>query len=233
MLNMLTRYFLRVAGGASRPVFYDIDAVYPDLRELENHYDTIRGEVEAILPSKQEIPQYHEADSTRSHISSGEDPDRNWHVLMLYLMGEKPPENRALCPETSRLLDAIPDLYQCFVSILEPLTSVPPHATTYGGYLRYHLPLIVPEERPPTMRVKDQMHTWSEREAILFDDSWDHEVFNECQSIRVILVVDLLRPMPRIADCLNRLTTRCILRPFYGRPVAKNAVVKTPKRALV
>jgi aspartyl/asparaginyl beta-hydroxylase (cupin superfamily) len=46
------------------------------------------------------------------------------------------------------------------------------------------------------MRVKDRYHTWREGESLLFDDSWNHEVVNESDGIRVILIVDILRPMP-------------------------------------
>ncbi len=119
---------------------------------------------------------------------------------MLYLMGEKPLKNWELCPKTSAMLDQIPNLFQSFFSILEPHTPVPPHSAPYGGYLRYHLPIIIPTDVPPQLRVKAQMHTWREREGVLFDDTWDHEVFNESDFIRVVLVVDVLRPMPRIPD---------------------------------
>ena len=93
------------------------------------------------------------------------------------------------------MLDEIPYVLQSFFSILEPGTDVPHHDDPEPFYLRYHLALIVPEENPPVLRVKDERYTWKTDESMLFDDSWDHEVINGSETVRVVLVVDVLRPM--------------------------------------
>jgi len=46
------------------------------------------------------------------------------------------------------------------------------------------------------MRVKDKFHTWKEGQSIVFDDSLEHEVYNQSDDIRVVLIVDFFRPMP-------------------------------------
>jgi aspartyl/asparaginyl beta-hydroxylase (cupin superfamily) len=76
----------------------------------------------------------------------------------------------------------------------------------------------VPAERPPRIRMRDEIYTWKEGESILFDDSWDHEVFNDSSELRAVLIVDVLRPMPRIPALVNR-GAAFAARYLYGRKV--------------
>lgn len=62
------------------------------------------------------------------------------------------------------------------------------------------------------MRVKDQWHTWQEGRSILFDDSWDHEVVNRSTDMRVVFIVDVLRPMPFGLHAVNWVVTRLLMR---------------------
>jgi aspartyl/asparaginyl beta-hydroxylase (cupin superfamily) len=205
-------------GGRQRRVFFDIDQTFPELRQIDQKYEAIRGELLAILPEKDNIPRYHELDEGQHDISAK--TERDWKVFMLYAMGEKPEANRAKCPETCQVLDAIPNLFQAFFSILEPGKYVPPHCGPYRGYLRYHLGLKVPKHNQPSIRVKDQRYTWVEGESVLFDDSWEHEVRNDSEEIRVVLIVDVLRPMPYPFMLANRAVTG-IIRRLYARGLAK------------
>jgi aspartyl/asparaginyl beta-hydroxylase (cupin superfamily) len=93
---------------------------------------------------------------------------------------------------------------QAFFSILEPGKVVPAHNGPFFGFLRYHLGMVVPTDKPPSIRVRDQVYTWKERESVMFDDSWNHEVMNESEQYRVVLCVDVLRPMPWPLSALNR-----------------------------
>ncbi|MGL4512942.1 MAG: aspartyl/asparaginyl beta-hydroxylase domain-containing protein [Lacipirellulaceae bacterium] len=214
------RLLIRGVGGDSRPVVYDVDRVCPALRTIESGFATIREELTGILPSRAAIPRYHEVDRGRSHLSSDADGDASWRVFMLYAMGAKPAENRARCPQTAALVDSVPGLFQAFFSILEPRKSIPAHHSPYAGYLRYHLPLIVPTDNPPRMRVKDHWHTWREGEGLLFCDYWEHEVENHSDHLRVVLIIDIFRPMPPLRHWINRLVTRTYLRRAYGKRVA-------------
>lgn len=220
--KLANRWYRQGVGGDARPAVYDIDAVRPELRTLETpeNLEAIRGELLALLPTRSDIPKYHDIDPGRLHISSDADGDASWRVYMLYAMGAKPAENRVRCPRTCALVDAIPDLFQAFFSILEPRKSVPPHEGPYAGYLRYHLPLVVPTDTPPRMRIKDLWHTWRDGEGLLFDDHWEHEVENHSDQVRVVLIVDILRPMPWMRDRVNRIVTNTLLRRRYGQRIA-------------
>jgi len=205
-------------GGKRRPVFLDIDEVYPSLRKIDKAYPVIREEMEQLLAGKNQIPRYHELDAGQTGISA--DTEHDWKVFMLYAMGEKPQANRARCPQTSAVLDEIPDLFQAFFSILDPGKHVPAHCGPYRGYLRYHLGLKVPATNQPTIRVKDTVYAWEEGKSVLFDDSWDHEVHNQSDGIRVVLIIDVLRPMPQPFRLINH-TVTAIIRQAYAKGLAK------------
>ena len=99
--------------------------------------------------------------------------------------------------------------------------NIPAHNGAYRGYLRYHLGLKVPTENPPYIRIRDQYYTWTEKESVLFDDSWNHQVINPCASERVILVVDIYRPMPAAPSKVNYLLTKYLIKRFYAEKVLK------------
>jgi aspartyl/asparaginyl beta-hydroxylase (cupin superfamily) len=220
LLNGVNWLFDLHTGGPRRPVFFDIAETCPQLLELNRNAATIRTELLGLLAEKAAIPRYHEVDRMQYGISARVDPDKDWKVFYLYAMGEKPAENRARCPRTAALLDGIPGLFQAFFSILDGGKSVPAHCGPYRGYLRYHLGLVVPRDHPPSIRIKDQHHTWQEGQSILFDDSWDHEVTNISTSERVVLIVDIRRPMPLPLASLNRFV-EAVMRRVYGQQILK------------
>jgi aspartate beta-hydroxylase/beta-hydroxylase len=204
-------------GGARRPVFHDAAKLCPELKELDRNYPEIRREVENLLAIRSRIPTYHEMDGAQAPISAATAGD--WRVFVLAGPGLDLTENHRLCPKTSELLGKVPNLFQAFVSILDPKKKIPAHCGPYRGYLRYHLGLIVPKNNPPRIRIKDQYHQWEEGKSVMFDDSLEHEVFNECEEIRVVLIVDILRPMPALPHLVNRVLTKYLISNFYYKKV--------------
>jgi aspartyl/asparaginyl beta-hydroxylase (cupin superfamily) len=229
LLIPLNKFYDLHIGGSRRPVFFDISRTRPELLELERNFDAIRGELLGILPEKRAIPRYHELDQMQYNISARVDPDKDWKVFPLDIMGVKPEPYCARCPKTMALLEGIPGLFEAFFSILEGGKSIPHHEGPYRGYLRYHLGLVVPERNPPSIRLKDTVYTWKEGESVLFDDSWDHEVYNECESDRVVLIVDVRRPMPQPFDGVNRLVQK-IMKAVYGRHILERLTAMTPPK---
>ena len=85
----------------------------------------------------------------------------------------------------------------------------------------------MPEKDPPSIRLKDQVYTWKEGESVLFDDSWEHEVYNRCESDRVVLIVDIRRPMPQPFDGVNRVA-QAVMKRVYGGHMVKKLAQMTP-----
>jgi aspartate beta-hydroxylase/beta-hydroxylase len=217
LLGPINSLFDLHTGGRRRPVFHDIAQIRPELAGLRREFPAIRQELVALL-NNTEAPRCHEVDPNQSYIS--ETTDKDWRVFYLYLIGEKPEANRARCPVTCAALDQVPGVFQALFSILDPGKSIPAHEGPYRGYLRYHLGLIVPEQDPPQIRIKDQIYTWREGEDVLFDDTWEHEVMNHSKDRRVVLIVDIRRPMPLPLTALNRFV-ELIMRMVYGKQVVK------------
>jgi len=202
-VQILNGLYSAAAGGENRPAFYDIDQVYPSLRILDQNYRVIREEMEGVLEQKDHIPRYHDVSDRERYISGTVNPEKNWKVFMLATVMGPLAANEAKCPKTVQCLKSIPNLFQAFFSILDPGKSIPAHCGPYLGYLRYHLALRVPKSNPPSMRVKDRIHTWEEGKSIVFDDSWEHEVYNNAEDLRVVLIVDFFRPLPLHLHAVN------------------------------
>jgi aspartate beta-hydroxylase len=78
---------------------------------------------------------------------------------------------------------------------------------------------------------------WQEGEAILFDDTYYHEVVNKADEDRVILVVDVLRPLPPLAYLVNRVIMQGAARYIYAKGVLRASALiarfsKTARRSV-
>ena len=225
----LNDFYHPYVGKNKRPTFFEINQICAQLNDLTANFATIKQEFETILVNVPHLPRYHDIDPGETEISATS--DKKWSVFMIYLLGYQTQEAKFLCPELCALLKTIPNLIQAFFSILEPGKSIPLHDGPYLGYLRYHLGISIPKHNPPSIVVNKQPYTWQEGEAILFDDSWPHEVINTSDEYRAVLIVDILRPMPFLPHILNRFVTEIIAKYFYGRPVMKK-VNKYKKNAV-
>ena len=209
-------------GGSRRPVFFDIDRTMPELRAIDAAYDEIREELERLLPQQDRMPRYHELDDDLLYSSGRFHRDKRWSVFVLYCYGAWPEENRRLCPKTCAALEKVPYVNQAFFSILDPGKAIPPHTGPSRAYLRYHLGLRVPKHHPPKIRVKDELYTWKEGESVLFDDSWEHEIYNQSDGVRAVLIVDVMRPFVAPVFWCN-LVLRKLSAWFYGRRIVAQA----------
>jgi aspartyl/asparaginyl beta-hydroxylase (cupin superfamily) len=220
LANALNAWYFPTVGGELRPPFLDIDQVLPALRVIDRVYEDIRAEIAPVLPERAALPRFHDVDPAQANISATTPND--WRVMHLWLMGTPVEPHWSRFPKTAQALTAVPDLFSAAVSILDPGKAVPAHCGPSCGYLRYHLGLVVPEEDPPTIRVKDQYYTWREGESVVFDDSWEHEVYNTAKEPRIVLIVDVLRPMPLPQRLTSRVAAR-VARQMYAKPVAQRA----------
>lgn len=221
VMGSMNSFIGKYVGGDKRPVFLDLEKTYPKLLLIDQQFETVKKEFDHI-DAHYKLEAYHEFDKGQYRISGKVEPDRKWKVFMLNLMGEVPETALELCPETCKVLQQIPHIYQAFFSILEPMKPIPAHRGPYLGYVRYHIGLKVPTKSPPTMRVHDQFHTWRQGESILFDDTWEHEVINECQQERAVLIVDVFRPLPWWPHNVNAFFIKNVIRNVYAKKMIKN-----------
>ena len=172
--------------------FYDLD-LFPWVSRIEAGYDVIRAELDAVLAKRDEIPTFQEVLPSQELLTS----DQKWRTYMFYGYGHRHAVNCAECPETARLVESIPGMKTAFFSILAPGKEIPPHRGFYKGVLRYHLGLKVPNEAEQCqIRVGETWRHWEEGKSMVFDDTFEHEVKNDTDQERVVLFVDMVRPLP-------------------------------------
>lgn len=116
-----------------------------------------------------------------------------WTVFGLQAFGQRVEENMALCPETARLVSAVPGLTTAGFSRLAPGTHIRPHVGYTDAVLRCHLGLVVPAEGC-ALRVGEETRPWEEGRCLVFDDTVEHEAWNRSSSDRIVLLLDFLRP---------------------------------------
>jgi beta-hydroxylase len=174
---------------------------FPWTGELEAGWRSIRAELDALLERRSAMAGFHDILAPVATITR----DQDWKTFFLQAPGMDCRENRALCPNTCRLLEQIPDLQTAMFSILSPGKHIPAHRGAFNGLLRYHLGLRVPEPSDQCrIRIGNEWYPWSEGSSLVFDDTFNHEVRNETNGIRVVLFVDFLRPLRRPWHDLNR-----------------------------
>jgi aspartyl/asparaginyl beta-hydroxylase (cupin superfamily) len=173
---------------------------------VEAQWKTIRAELDSVL-ARESIPQFGEISPDQAHLAE----EGKWKTFFFRAYGVNLPENERRCPETSRILQSIPGMQTAFFSIHAPKMHVDPHCGPFGGVLRYHLGLKVPQ--PPTdcrIRVDKEIRSWAEGKSLVFDDTYEHEVWNDSASERVILFVDFERPLGPFLRRVNRFLIKVI-----------------------
>lgn len=156
-----------------------------------------------MLPNQEPIPKCQGIDGGQKHASGTIDADKSWRTFMFVSVMRPNETRRSRCPHTAALLRGVAHVVSALCSILDPGKSIPAHEGGYGGILRCRLGLVVPAVNPPRMRVKGHVHPWREGEHFFFEDRWKHEVINVAPTLRALLIVDVLRPLPLLPHALN------------------------------
>ena len=74
----------------------------------------------------------------------------------------------------------------------------------------------------PVMRVGDQMVHWEPGKCVVFDDFFHHEVWNDTDEERVVLIFDFERPMRLAGRMVNRFLMWGIKRTAYFQDAKRN-----------
>jgi beta-hydroxylase len=220
-LRLWLNGILAVHSQVGDPAVFD-NSVFPWISDLEQHWPAVRGEVEALLTKREEIPTFHEVSLDQYKISKGQ----QWRSFFLWGFGYKVPANCARCPRTTWALGCVPGLTTAFFSILALGTHIPRHRGVSKCLLNCHLALIVPQRvRPGTegcrMAVDDKVFRWDEDKCLVFDDTYPHEVWNDTEETRVVLFLQFKRPLRQPGKVLGDLFLGAIrYSPYVQKPDA-------------
>ncbi|KAL7374169.1 hypothetical protein ABVT39_023056 [Epinephelus coioides] len=184
------RSLYNVDGLKAQPWWTAKETGYTDLvKTLERNWKTIRDEALAVMDQNTGmfIP---EEENLRE---KGE-----WGQYTIWQQGKKVGNGCQGVPKTCALLERYPEATGCKrgqikFSVMQPGTHVWPHTGPTNCRLRMHLGLVIPKQGC-RIRCTDQTREWEEGKVLIFDDSFEHEVWQDADSYRLIFIVDVWHP---------------------------------------
>ena len=174
---------------------------FPWLADFEAQTQAIREELFFLLRAKKDgfKPYMHYPPGAPLNQWAELNNSPRWSALDLWKEGRRIEEHAAVCPRTMAALEAVPLSFipgiapNALFSALEPHTHIPAHNGSTNARALVHLPLIVPG--PARFRVANDIREWKEGEAWVFDDTIEHEAWNDADRLRVIMIVDVWNPL--------------------------------------
>ena len=172
---------------------------FPWLDAIEAATEAIRDEFLAILRDDQGFAPYitYPSDVPLNQWAELNHSPR-WSAFHLVKMGARMEDNAAKCPRTMAALQGAPQPVMpgrtpsAMFSLLKPHTRIPPHTGVTNARLVVHLPLIVPEACG--FRVGNDTREWVPGKAWVFDDTIEHEAWNDSDKLRTVLIFDIWHP---------------------------------------
>lgn len=182
-----------VYGASAVPAILDLEAAW---RAIRDEYDTVRAAGVAPLPM----------DLLAGHQFGA---DGCWNAFVLRHNAGWEALNTGRFPVTTAILEQIAGLRAALFSVLAPGTRIPPHRGANNGVLRVHLGVQVPGELGRcALDVGRARVSWEEGRAFAFDDTYVHSATNDTDAERVVLMLEVDRPLPPALDRANRLVQR-------------------------
>lgn len=179
---------------------------FPELGALERATDTIRSEFEALIAAEaaEMVPYIQYPERVPLAQWKALNNNRDWTAIHLLQNGQRVEANARHCPQTMAAIAKLPQPQvpgaspNAMFSLLAPRTHIPPHTGVANTRLVCHLPLIV----PPGCGFRCGATTceWHIGETFVFDDTIEHEAWNDSDELRVVLIVDLWPPALDPAD---------------------------------
>ena len=166
---------------------------------LEAATDDILGEVQALIADENAFSPYLSTNDARPESDPhGMRNNDDWAAYFLWKDGVLQEENAARCPKTIAALNKVPLPFiegrapNVLFSRLKPHSKIPPHNGLVNTRLICHLPLIVPPGCG--FRVGNEVRDWKVGKFWAFDDTVEHEAWNDSDEIRYILLFEIWRP---------------------------------------
>lgn len=179
---------------------------FPWMDQLEAETEAIREELSVLLSEGLPgfAPYVDYAPGTPENQFKELNRSDRWSSLWLWRDGKRQESAIARCPHTAGVLEQLPLADQpgfaptALFSALAPHTHIPPHTGSTNARLLVHLPLILPG--PAGFRVGNERREWRIGEAWAFDDTIEHEAWNDSDETRVIMIFDIWNPLLSAAE---------------------------------
>ena len=189
------------------PSVLDPAAYFPDSERFVAAWRQLRDEALCVAAQLHNVPRFHEIMPEQAAISAND--DRDWRMFILKAYGVESPAKMADCPTLAALVASSPDVLSASLSFLAAWKHVPAHRGPFRGILRFYLALampVAPDGRPAAvLRIDDAEYRLADGESLLWDDTYEHEVWNASDEVRTVLLLDVRRrDMPIDMELLSR-----------------------------
>ncbi|MGE0580534.1 MAG: aspartyl/asparaginyl beta-hydroxylase domain-containing protein [Steroidobacteraceae bacterium] len=203
-------------------------ANFPWLDAIEAATDAIRAELlEVLAQDSGNLEPYLSHGTVRPADRKWRElnQSRRWSVYYLWREGAAQRDNLARCPRTAAALEHWP---RCEIpgsspsavfSILDAKTRIPPHTGVNNTRLLVHLPLIVPPGCG--FRVGGETRPWEPGKAFVFDDTIEHEAWNDSDEPRAVMIFDIWNPAVSAEERAMVSTAIAGMSEWYGSPLLR------------
>jgi aspartyl/asparaginyl beta-hydroxylase (cupin superfamily) len=195
---------------------------------LEQHWRDIQ--LEALRIRTGDIPSLGDMSFDHGRIAA----DRRWKSFFLKGYGYRMKANAARVPLTAALIEQVPGLVTASFSVLEAGGHIPRHYGMTKGMLTYHLALKTPHERERCRMVLEgddgkQTIVWEEGQSLVFDDMYNHEIWNDTTEDRYLLLIQIKRPCRWRANLIQNLFLLAVRHSRFVQDIVK--YIETTQRA--
>jgi len=178
------------------PFINNYHDIFPDSIYIEKNAERIIEEYNTYTDNN--LPECIRKSIPGFTIENTSDNNSCWRILYLKRGGKIDKNMIKYFPITISLLES-KQIHSAFFSILDSGVEISPHVGYYKGYLRYHLGIIIPNNKSIDQDNKayivcgNEKYIWKEKEGIVFDDMYLHYVKNPTNQLRVVLYLDIKR----------------------------------------
>ena len=173
---------------------------FPWFAELEAGTAAIAAELATLLAAPGDaLRPYVQLDPGTPHNDwSALDGSLDWSACFLWEYGRPNAAVIARCPQTAALLERLPlaripgRAPNAFFSLLRPHSHIPPHTGVTNTRAIIHLALDIPPAC--RFRVGGETREWVPGTAFAFDDTIEHEAWNNSDQRRAVLIIDAWNP---------------------------------------
>ncbi|WP_323120186.1 aspartyl/asparaginyl beta-hydroxylase domain-containing protein [Burkholderia alba] len=186
-----TLYDRRIDSGA----VLDSAVLFPDAARFTAAWPAIRDEALAVSRDLSRIPRFHEIMREQASISAND--ARDWRMFIMQAYGVRFPRNLERCPALAAMLSGMPDVLSASFSFLAPGKHIPAHRGPFRGILRGYLVLSMPKRADGTaaavLKIDQREYRLDDGQFLLWDDTFEHEVWNDSDEVRIVMLLDIRR----------------------------------------
>ena len=177
------------------PPILELAEQFPEGERFASAWEAIRDEAAQVALQLQQVPRFHEIMREQHAISAND--GRDWRLFVLKAYGAAIAANMARCPILAGIVRDLPSVLSASISYMAPHKHIPRHRGPFRGVLRFYMALSMPRpitgQRGAVLVIDDAEYRMRDGECLLWDDTFPHEVINDSDEVRTVLLLDVWR----------------------------------------